>query len=268
MVTGRGGRRFNNDYEFPIKDEAYHTYDEVLDVLDYLADEYSDIVEVYSIGQTVEGRDIPLVRITRQENRYSDYFIPGILFVGSHHAREHLSTEVPLMLAQHLAENYDTDEYVRSLVDSRDIYVIPLLNPDGKLHDIKGRRYKLWRKNRSFNEGSSSRGVDLNRNYSYGWGTGGSSKNPSSSIYMGPAPFSEPETIAMKDFVESAPNIRVLLTYHTYSELILYPWSGTYDEVGGVDQQIFEKMAVEMAEWNGYTPPAIQRPLHCLGGDL
>ncbi|MCY4643521.1 MAG: M14 family metallopeptidase [Bacteriovoracales bacterium] len=241
-------------YEFPKVDHAYHTYNDVLDVIDSLSREYPQIVEVFTLGKTVEGYDIPLIRITHKKNRASDFFVPGILFVGSHHAREHLSTEIPLMLARHLAENYEFDESIRELVNSRDIYIVPVLNVDGKLHDIKGRRYKWWRKNRSFNEGTSARGVDLNRNYSYNWGGRGSSKRPRSETYRGPAPFSEPETQAIKNFIETTHNIRILLSYHTYSELILYPWSSSFDGVGGMDQQIFETMAQDMSRWNNYAP--------------
>ena len=247
-------KTLSDEYEFPKNDERYHTYKEIIAVLDDLKARFPDIIELSSVGLTVEGRDIPMIRITHAKNRSSEYFVPGILFVGSHHAREHLSTEIPLLLAKHLAENYKTNTNIQRLVNSRDIYIIPALNVDGKLYDIKGRKYKRWRKNRSLNDGSSAIGVDLNRNYDYQWGTGGSSKSMYSNVYMGPAPFSEPETTAIKSLIENKPNIRILLSYHTYSELILYPWGGSYDHVGGVDQQIFEKMAQDMSKWNNYTP--------------
>ena len=186
------------DYEFPVKDAEYHTYEEVIAVLGDLSERFPDIVQVSSLGTTVEQRDIPVIRITNARNRAPNLFVPGILLVGSHHAREHLSTEIPIMLAKHLTENYSSDAQIKRLIDTRDIYIVPILNVDGKLHDIKGARYKMWRKNRAINEKSSAKGVDLNRNYSYGWGTGGSSKSPGSAVYMGPAPFSEPETLAIK----------------------------------------------------------------------
>ena len=242
------------DYEFPTQDAAYHTYDEALEIIDNLSTQYPHLVEVSSLGTTVEGRDIPIIRITHDRNKAPNLFVPGILFVGSHHAREHLSTEIPLMLAQHFTANYASDPQIKRLIDTRDIYIVPILNIDGKLYDIKGGQYKMWRKNRSINGQSSSKGVDLNRNYSFGWGTGGSSKSPGSNVYMGPAPFSEPETLAVKNFIEATPNIRTFISYHTFSELILYPWGGSHDHVGGTDQQIFEKMAQDMSQWNSYKP--------------
>lgn len=242
------------EYEFPSGDEAFHTYDEVMAEMVYLAEQYPHIAEVFTLGDTYEGRQIPTLRITEYQNRYQEWFTPGIYMVGSHHAREHLSTEIPLMMARYLLENYDRDPEIKRLIDYREIYITPLLNADGKLHDIKGRNYKMWRKNRAINAGSNHVGVDLNRNYSFGWGTGGSSKSPSSDVFMGPAPFSEPETLAVKKFIEQTPNIMTLISFHTFSELILYPWGGRHEGVGGVDQQIFEKMAGDMSQWNGYKP--------------
>src|SRR5690606_22938509 len=88
---------------------------------------------------------------------------------------------------------------------------------------------------------------------------GGSSDRGSSEVYMGPAPFSEPETRNIRDFVKSQPRMTTLLSVHTFSELILYPWGHTYDPVGkekgnAQDRLIFEKMAQDMAKWNHYTP--------------
>ncbi len=244
----------SDEYEFPKRDTEYHTFPEVKAALEELARKYPNIVTLQTLGTTYEGVKIPMVRITSKENRESNSFIPGVFFVGSHHAREHLSTEVPVRLAKYIAENHATDTRIQRLVRTRDIYIAPTLNIDGKQYDIKGRRYKMWRKNRRINDGSSRVGVDLNRNYGFGWGTGGSSSSPGSDVYMGPTPFSETETTAVKTFIENHPNIRILLTYHTYSELILYPWGGKNDDVGGEDQKIFETMARKMAEWTGYKP--------------
>lgn len=240
----------SEEVEFPAGDENFHTYKEVVSSLTNLEKKYPQLAKTFSIGKSVEGVEIIGIRITHSENRKLN--IPGILFTGTHHAREHLSTEVPTKLVTYLLENYETNQQVKNLINNRDIYIIPVINPDGTTYDIKGRNYKMWRKNRALNQ--STYGVDLNRNYSHGWGTGGSSTSPSSDVYMGPKAFSEPETTAVKNFVETHPNLRILLTYHTYSELILYPWGGKYDGVGGRDEEVFKTMAQTMSAWNGYTP--------------
>ena len=241
------------EIEFPKGDEKFHTYKEAVQALDDLAKNFPHITERFSLGTSLEGKDIPGIKLTSIRSKNPNLFTPAILFLGAHHAREHLSTEIPLLLAKHLAENYDKNPEIKKLLDSREIYIAPMVNPDGAMYDIKGKKYKSWRKNRA-NNNNGSMGVDLNRNYGYGWGTGGSSRSPRSDVYMGPKPFSEPETLAVKSFVDSKPNIRILLTYHTFSELILYPWGGKNEGVGGQDQKIFEKMATTMAKWNHYKP--------------
>ncbi|MDC1174899.1 M14 family metallopeptidase [Bacteriovoracaceae bacterium] len=242
-----------DQYQFPKGDEAFHTYEEVVSALDNYKRDYSNIATVFEFGQTVEGRSIPAIKISGVKKFHKDQFVPAILFVGSHHAREHLSTEIPMLLIKYLLESYETNPEVKKLVDSREIYLVPMLNSDGAMYDIGNRKYKMWRKNRIQNDNRSF-GVDLNRNYSFGWGTGGSSRSPNSDVYMGPKPFSEPETQAVKKFVENNANIRVLLSFHTFSELILYPWGGKNTGIGGEDQRVFEKMAQTMSKWNGYKP--------------
>lgn len=242
-----------DEIAFPDKDEKFHTFTETSNMLDELARTYPKITSIISLGTSVEGNDLKGIRITGEENFKSKAFIPGIFFVGAHHAREHLSTEVPLLLIKHLLENYGKDQRITKLIKGRDIYFVPMLNPDGAMHDIKGKKYKMWRKNRVKNS-KGSFGVDLNRNYSFGWGTGGSSRSERSDVFMGPKPFSEPETIAVKKFMETHANIRIILSFHTFSELILYPWGGKKDGVSGKDGQVFQTMAKTMSKWNNYKP--------------
>src|SRR6185369_9455689 len=96
---------------------------------------------------------------------------PGIVYMGTHHAREHLSTEVPLLLAKYLVENKDKPE-IKKLLDARDVYIIPMVNPDGVEYDIASGQYRMHRKNARDN-GDGTLGVDLNRNYGFHWGEGG-----------------------------------------------------------------------------------------------
>jgi carboxypeptidase T len=124
----------------------------------------------------------------------------------------------------------------------------------------------MHRKNMREN-GDGTYGVDLNRNYGYQWGTGGSSTDTSSDVYMGPSPFSEPETQAVKSFVESHSNLKVLLTYHTFSELILYPWGSTYEPISDQrDHDVYRTMATKMATWNHYKPEQASE-LYIASGD-
>lgn len=239
--------------DFPAADGIYHNYTEMNAELDKIVAQYPNLAHKFTIGKSLEGRDIVGVRISSQaQDGLTPSGLPGSVLMGGHHAREHLSMEMPLMLAQHFTSKYATDPVVKQLVDSRDIFLIPQINPDGAEFDISTGSYKMWRKNRA--PGKSCAGVDLNRNYGYKWGQGGSSTSPCSDVYMGPSAFSEPETKAVKAFIEGHPNLKTLLTFHTYSELILYPWGYTYDtNANARDNSIFKTMGDRMAEWNGYT---------------
>jgi carboxypeptidase T len=240
-------------WDFPSSDSAFHNYTELTSELQKLATENPDLVQLSSIAKTTENRDVWALRITKNLALADQK--PGVLFMGGHHAREHLSVEIPLLWAQYLISEYRKgNQRVISLVDSRDIHIIPAVNPDGLDYDISGAKYKLWRKNRTKN-GDGTYGVDLNRNYGFGWGTGGSSKNTSDDTYMGPKAFSEIETQAIKNYVETQTNVTILLSIHTFSKLILYPWGGSNDPINVInDRQVHEKMAKKMATWNGYKP--------------
>lgn len=237
--------------DFPEQDGAYHNYGEAQSALADLAAAHPDIVSLFPIGKSVEGRDITAVRFHMKSDDGKTK--PGIAFLGAHHAREHLSTEIPLLLAQWLGDNRETPE-VRRLLETRDVYVIPMINPDGVEYDIATGRYRWQRKNMRKN-GNGTVGVDLNRNYDFRWGGEGASGNPGASTYRGPSAFSEPESQAVRDFLTSHKNIRIVVSYHTFSELILYPWGGLREPLSdGRALGAFKAMADTMAGWTGYRP--------------
>ncbi len=239
--------------DFPAKDAIYHNYQELTSALQDLAKKNPDLVQLTSIAQTSEGHDMWALRITSNFNNASQK--PAAIYMGGHHAREHLSVEMPLMWAQYLVAQYRAnDPRVVRLLNSRDIHIIPTVNPDGMEYDIKDNSYKMWRKNRARNA-DGTYGVDLNRNYGFMWGTGGSSTNTSSETYMGRKAFSEIETTAIKNYIEANTNITVLLTFHSFSKLILFPWGHKYSSIEvDQDKNVHQVMARKMSEWNGYTP--------------
>lgn len=221
----------SNFYPFNLKDLStqsgvngdYHTYQELERDLLELEETYPDIAHLYDIGDSLEGRNIYALKIS--DNVSIDENEAEVLFIGCHHAREWISVEVPYLLGKYLAENYGSNPGVRDLVDRSQIWIVPLLNPDGLEYSVYFYRY--WRKNRRDN-GNGSYGVDPNRNYDYMWGFDdqGSSPDTFSEIYRGEAPFSEPETQAIRDFFLQR-NFQALISYHNYSQVILYPWGYT-----------------------------------------
>jgi carboxypeptidase T len=251
---------------FPADDKAYHDYAQTVAELKSLAGKAPDIASLFSIGKTLQGREIWALRLCPDAKGTAPSKLPGALFIGEHHAREHLSNEVPLALAGRLVDGRAEPEVAR-LLATRDVYIIPLLNGDGAEYDVEGDKYHMHRKNMRDN-GDGTFGVDLNRNYGYGWGGGGASTDPSDETYRGPSAFSEPETQAVKAFVDARPNLKVLLSYHTFSELVLYPWGHTDSPIEDADAlKAYQVMAAEMGRMTGYTPEQ-SSALYIASGDL
>lgn len=237
--------------EFPPGDENYHTYDEMVADLQALAAAHPQTVHLFSLGTSYEGRNLIGVRISNDAN--DNLSEPGVFYVGQHHAREHLTVEVVLSLAHLFAESSRIT--IGHLVYTRQIYIVPSLNPDGAEYDIAGQSYHFWRKNRQPN--SQAIGTDNNRNYSYRWGCcGGSSGNGGSETYRGPNPFSTPEDSRMADFMIAHPNVTTGISYHTYGDLILYPYGYTYEDeppdMQHIDLLTFRAMGAEMERTAGY----------------
>ncbi|MBI5242832.1 MAG: zinc carboxypeptidase [Elusimicrobia bacterium] len=238
--------------DFPKPDAAYHNYAETETELKSIASSASGLASVFSIGKTWQGRSILALRLNTAEQGSAPSKKPGAVFMGTHHAREHLTTEVPLLIARWIVDNRDRAD-VKKLLETRDIYFIPMVNPDGAEYDIASGSYRWQRKNMRKNEDGST-GVDLNRNYDFRWGGEGASGDPDSDIYYGPSAFSEPESQAVRDFVSARPNLTALISYHSYGSLVLYPWGGT-DEVITDKRALkaYKAMAQKMAGWTGYT---------------
>ena len=243
---------------------GYPNFDEVVAILDEMHALYPNLITAKtSLGQSIEGRDIWMVEIS--DNPGVDEEEGEVLYTALHHAREPQGQATVLYTMWYLLEQYATNSDVSDLVDARRMFFVPVVNPDGyvynELLDGDG-QYPGWRKNCRVNsEGGlcctlsnlGACGVDLNRNYSYLWGydDAGSSPNPGSGTYRGTEAFSEPETSAIRDFLESGRYVSEAFNYHTYSDLLLYPWSyenGAYTP----DDDLFELQAAAMTAINGY----------------
>jgi carboxypeptidase T len=237
--------------DFPPEDSNYHNYAEMVADLEALAAAHPQFVHLFSLGDSFEARDLIGVRISNDAN--DNLSEPGVFFVGQHHAREHLTVEVVLSLAHMFLESSKIS--TRNLVYSRQIYIVPSLNPDGAEYDIATGSYRFWRKNRQPN--AQAVGTDNNRNYSYRWGCcGGSSGNGGSETYRGPSAFSTPEDSRMRDFMLAHPNVTTGISYHTYGDLILYPYGYTYEDLppdmDPIDHETFVAMGAEMERTTGY----------------
>ncbi|MGP4094090.1 M14 family zinc carboxypeptidase [Nonomuraea sp. KM90] len=249
-------------FDFPPADSGYHNYAEMTANINALVAARPNIVSQTTYGTSYEGRQLRLIKIS--DNVGTDENEPEVLFTAHQHAREHLTVEMALYIMHLLADNYGTDSRITNLVNTREIWIMPDMNPDGGEYDIATGSYRSWRKNRQPNSGSSAVGTDMNRNWAYNWGCcGGSSGTTSSETYRGASAESAPEVRAAANWVRSrvvggVQQIRSHIDWHTYSELILWPYGYTFNDTApGLtqdDRDAHATLGQNMASTNGYTP--------------
>lgn len=248
--------------DFPSADSNYHNFAEMTAEINQAVTDHPTLLRKTVIGQSVEGREMVALKIS--DNVATDEDEPEVLFTFHQHAREHLTIEMALYLLAELTDDYGTDSRITNLVNTREIWLIPDLNPDGGEWDIRTGSYAGWRKNRQPNSGSSNVGTDLNRNWPYQWGCcGGSSGSTSSDTYRGTAPGSAPEVTNVINFVRGRivggeQQITTNIDFHTFSELVLWPFGYTYNDTApGMTQteyNTFAELGRQMAATNNYTP--------------
>lgn len=196
-------------------DQDYKNPQEIEDFLRDVHAQYPDITELKSIGKSLEGRDIWAIKIS--DNVRVDEIEPAILVNGMHHAREVMTPEITTDMVSYLTSNYGKLAEVTKWVNDTEIWVIPMFNVDGNNKMWDGN--SMWRKNTR-----NGHGVDLNRNYPYGWNScNGSSASTGAQDYRGTAPASEPETQAMMNMVAEIKPV-FDISYHSYSEIVIYPY--------------------------------------------
>ncbi len=203
-----------------------------------------------TIGFSVENRPIWAVKISR--NPSIDEPEPRVLYTALHHAREPQGMMTLLLTMWYLLEHYGSDEAVTEILDHRELFFVPALNPDGYLYNQSTNPDGggMWRKNRRRNV-DGSYGVDLNRNYGVQWGRDnvGSSVTPSFDTYRGTGPFSEPETAAIREFCMRK-GFSAALNYHSYANVLIHPWG--YNNTHTPDSALFLQLGDLLTRRNYY----------------
>ncbi|MDG6220407.1 MAG: M14 family zinc carboxypeptidase, partial [Candidatus Thermoplasmatota archaeon] len=221
----------------------YMNYSQYEDFLGNISTEFSSIVSLETIGLSWEGRPIHVVVVNGNPGVYNGE--PRVLAIGNMHGDEVLSGDALIWFLHRIVSSYGSDQEVTDMVDSRELWFVPILNPDGREKTLSG---TPWRKNMR-NNGDGNYGVDLNRNFEYQWGAGISSNNTGSENYRGPAPFSEPETRAIRDNLTANRSFELVLSYHNHGQLVLYPWG--YGPTVPPDQAPLSNLSRAMASLSG-----------------
>ncbi|MHC9538108.1 MAG: M14 family metallopeptidase [Vulcanimicrobiota bacterium] len=250
-----------------IQKEAYHSYNEVVDEMKALQAKHPDLCKMESMGKTAEGREIWAMKVSKGAGGDTSSK-PGILFTGLTHAREPMGMEVCTYLMKKMADGYEGDPRIKGRVDSAEIWFMPVVNPDGLEYARTENSY--WRKNRNPFDGKGAEanfegniagvenkggpvGVDLNRNFDDGnpahaemyrpkgdtpgstYDDEGASDDPDDDTYRGKSGGSEKEIQAVLNLDLGHKNIKGVIDFHSYGNLILYPWGHNYDPVENVD---------------------------------
>ncbi|MDX2360983.1 MAG: M14 family zinc carboxypeptidase [Crocinitomicaceae bacterium] len=240
---------------------GFYTYQQMLDALDDMATQYPNLITIKApISSFMTWENRPIYHVKISDNPSTDEASePNILYTAVHHAREPMSMSQTIFYMWYLLENYATNEEVQFLVDNTEMYFVPCVNPDGYLEneasDPAG--FGMHRKNKR-PVGGSNPGVDLNRNYSYGWGTTGVDFDPSSDTYPGGPDdgndysFSEPETQAIQWLAENVGFVSAFNS-HTYGNTLLHPIGTTNNEFAD-HHDYFTDLTIHMCSRNGYFP--------------
>jgi len=224
----------------------YLTLQEVYSAMKSLADANPRLVQMVQVGRSIEGRPIYALRLTKDPRLARVYRNrPQVVFNACQHAREWITVSVALYLAYGLVAGYGTDTRITELLQRTEVYIVPVVNPDG--YEYTWTTDRLWRKNRRYLgiiNGRPLYGVDLNRNWGYEWGGEGASTNPRSGTYRGAAPFSEPETYSFSRWMTSLPLLRAYIDIHNYSQLIMWPWG--YTSQLSPHDHVFSRVGLDM----------------------
>ncbi|MFZ2097390.1 MAG: M14 family zinc carboxypeptidase [Anaerolineales bacterium] len=255
---------------------CYRTVEETYTSMEQIVTDYPDMAQLYDIGDSwtrihsgfPNGYDLMALRLSNEDPQFGEMADkPTFFLMAEIHARELVTAEAAMRYAELLVNSYGIDPDITWLLDYFKVYIVTMTNPDGRKKAEAG---QLWRKNVDNDDGCNdpySWGTDLNRNHTFKWNHGGSDSYPCSEVYMGPSAGSEPEVQAIETFVRSifpdqrgpgdndpapADTTGILITLHSYSELVLWPWG--WSPAPAPNSTQLQTLGRHLSFFNGYTP--------------
>uniref|UniRef100_A0A2K6GUR6 Carboxypeptidase A5 n=2 Tax=Propithecus coquereli TaxID=379532 RepID=A0A2K6GUR6_PROCO len=220
MAKSRRLERSTSSFSY----SSYHTLEEIYSWIDNFVTEHSDMVSKIRIGSSFENRSILVLKFSTGGSRR-----PAIWIDAGIHSREWITHATGIWTAKKIVSEYGKDAVLTDILKAMDIFIELVTNPDGFAFTHSMNR--LWRKNKSTRPGIFCIGVDLNRNWKSGFGGNGSNANPCSETYRGTSPESEPEVAAIVDFITAHGNFKALISIHSYSQMLMYPYGKSLEPV-------------------------------------
>ncbi|KAM5255737.1 carboxypeptidase A5 isoform 2-T2 [Ctenodactylus gundi] len=253
MAKARRLERSTSSFSY----SSYHTLEEIYSWIDSFVAEHSDIVSKIHIGNSFENRSILVLKFSTGDSQR-----PAIWIDSGIHSREWITHATGVWTAKKITSEYGKDHVLTGILKAMDIFIELVANPDGFAFTHSMNR--LWRKNKSSRAGTFCIGVDLNRNWKSGFGGNGSNKNPCSETYHGPSPQSEPEVAAIVDFITGHGNFKTLISIHSYSQMLMYPYGHTVEPVANQEELMWPAGPL----WTGPMTAVSSMPLALSSGTL
>jgi hypothetical protein len=200
----------------------YHTYDQIISLMDSLETAFPSICKKTVLGSSVEGREISYLKIS--DNVAIDESEAEVAFDGGIHGDEIGGPENLIRFARYICSNYGQDAEITDMIDNREIYIYTMVNPDGR---VNMSRY-------------NGNGVDCNRDFGYMWNGEGYST----------AAYSQVETRFMRDFMYDK-HFSTHVTYHSGTEEVIFPWCYRSDHAP--DYNCFYNQAALYSSSSGYS---------------
>ncbi|WP_127129357.1 M14 family zinc carboxypeptidase [Pseudoflavitalea rhizosphaerae] len=237
---------------------GYYTFAEMQERINYMVNTYPSLVDTIILPtRTYNGNPLIVVKIS--DNADTDENEPEALYTGLHHAREGMSMMNLFFFMNYLLEHYNSDARIKDLVDSRELYFLPCVNPDGYVYNETNSPGGggMWRKNRRNNGAGNGRGVDINRNYGVDWGVNGAnvsiSNDPDDETYIGPSAWSEPETRALRELGQSR-QFTIAIDHHAYGNYYVTPFGRpALHSFTTQDLSFYKYASALMGKYNGYS---------------
>jgi murein tripeptide amidase MpaA len=234
----------------------FYSYDLLPSELKNIQSDYKGLVDLEIIGNTYEGKDIFCLKVGHPVAKNK----PALMAIFAEHSGEHETTSFAMKFIIFLVNNYGKDHKITTIFNEKDIYIVPMMNPDGIEYDLSGKVKPFsWRKNRRPIT-QDAYGVDLNRNWGYMWDAPVPKRlkkqlnNPKDLYYHGDSPFSELESQAIRDFLSTHKNIKIFVDYHSgYASFLQggigFPFAYTEEEkLSPQHRHRFQEIAQNIAE--------------------